>query len=56
MGGARSFEGRRVSIPLLAAGAVVWILAFQFGEFAQSVTARISLVSAITAAYAFPRR
>jgi diguanylate cyclase (GGDEF)-like protein len=52
-GGARSFEGRRISIPLLAAGAVIWILAFQFGEFAHSVTARISLVSAITATYAF---
>jgi hypothetical protein len=51
-GGARSFEGRRVRIPLLAAGAAIWIAAFQFEGFAQSAEARIGLVSAITAAYA----
>ena len=44
-GGARSFEGRRVRIPLLAAGAAIWIVAFQFESFAQSMQARISLVS-----------
>ena len=27
-GGARSFEGRRVRVPVLAAGATVWIVAF----------------------------
>jgi diguanylate cyclase (GGDEF)-like protein len=50
--GARSFEGRRVSIAFLAAGPAIWIVAFQFDGFAQSMTARISLVSAISATYA----
>ena len=51
--GARSFEGRRVSIPLLVAGAAIWVVAFQFEGFTQSVPARISLMSAITAVYGF---
>jgi hypothetical protein len=51
--GARSFEGRRVSVTLLVAGAAIWVVAFQFEGFAQSVPARIRLVSAITAAYGF---
>jgi diguanylate cyclase (GGDEF)-like protein len=51
-GGARSFEGRRVHIPLLAAGAAIWLVAFQFEGFAQSLQARVSLVSAIMAGYA----
>jgi diguanylate cyclase (GGDEF)-like protein len=51
--GARSFEGRRVSVALLAAGPAIWIVAFQFDGFAQSMTARIGLVSAISAIYAF---
>jgi hypothetical protein len=50
--GARSFEGRRVSIVLLVAGPAIWIVAFQFDGFAQSMTARIGLVSAISATYA----
>jgi diguanylate cyclase (GGDEF)-like protein len=50
--GARSFEGRRVIIGLLAAGPVIWLVAFQFESFAQSMTARIGLVSAISATYA----
>jgi diguanylate cyclase (GGDEF)-like protein len=50
--GARSFEGRRVSIGLLVAGPAIWIVAFQFDGFAQSMTARIGLVSAISATYA----
>jgi diguanylate cyclase (GGDEF)-like protein len=50
--GARSFEGRRVSIGLLLAGPAIWIVAFQFDGFAQSMTARIGLVSAISATYA----
>ncbi len=50
--GARSFEGRRLHIALLAAGAAIWIAAFQFNGFAASAQARISLVSAISAAYA----
>jgi diguanylate cyclase (GGDEF)-like protein len=50
-GGARSFEGRRVRFPLLAVGAVIWILACQFDGFSQSVQARMSLMSGITAIY-----
>jgi diguanylate cyclase (GGDEF)-like protein len=50
--GARSFEGRRVRIVLLAAGPAIWIVAFQFDAFAQSTAARVDLVSAITAGYA----
>ena len=50
--GARSFEGRRVSIALLVAGPAIWLVAFQFEGFAQSMTARIGLVSAIMATYA----
>ena len=50
--GARSFEGRRVSIALLVVGPAIWIVAFQFDGFAQSMTARIGLVSTISATYA----
>jgi diguanylate cyclase (GGDEF)-like protein len=50
--GARSFEGRHVRIPLSFAGAAIWIAAFQFGGFAQSLQARVDLMSAICAAYA----
>ena len=50
--GARSFEGRRVSLVGLAIGPALWIVAFQFQSFVQSLEARISLVAAITAAYA----
>jgi diguanylate cyclase (GGDEF)-like protein len=50
--GARSFERRRVWFALSAAGAAIWIAAFQFDGFAQSVPARIELVSAILAIYA----
>jgi hypothetical protein len=50
--GARSFEGRRVSLIGLAVGPALWLCAFQFEGFAQSVAARISLVAAITASYA----
>ncbi len=51
-GGARSFEGRRIRISMLAAGAAVWIAAFQFEGFSESLQARVSLVSAIAATYA----
>ncbi len=51
-GGARCFEGRRIHISLLAAGAAIWIAAFQFESVSQSLQARVSLVSAITAIYA----
>jgi len=51
-GGARSFEGRRLRIPLMAAGAAIWIADFQFDAFAGSAAARLDLVSVITATYA----
>jgi len=51
-GGARSFEGRRVRVSLLAAGSVVWLVAFQFDGFVQSLQARVALLSVITATYA----
>jgi diguanylate cyclase (GGDEF)-like protein len=50
--GARSFEGRRVSLVGLAVGPALWIVAFEFDGFAQSLQARISLVAAISASYA----
>jgi len=50
--GARSFEGRHVPVPLVGAGAAIWLAAYQFQDFAQSAPARISLMSAIIATYA----
>ena len=50
--GARNFEGRRVSLIGLAIGPALWIVAFQFDSFAQSLQERISLVAAISASYA----
>ena len=50
--GARSFEGRRVSLIGLAIGPALWIVAFQFDSFAQSPQERVSLVAAISASYA----
>lgn len=51
-GGARSFEGRSFHPFLIAAGAMIWLAAFQFDTFAQSMAARIGVVSIITASYA----
>jgi hypothetical protein len=51
-GGARSFEGRRIHFPLLAAGAAIWLIAFQFDSFAHALELRVMLVSTITAGYA----
>jgi diguanylate cyclase (GGDEF)-like protein len=51
-GGARCFEGRRVHGPLVAAGAAIWIAAFQFEIFAQSPPARVAFISCILASYA----
>ncbi len=51
-GGARSFEERRVRAPLVMAGAAIWIAAFQFQGFYQSLPSRVGLVSAVLAAYA----
>lgn len=50
--GARSFEGRRPPLLGVAAGAVIWIAADQFGAIAGSAQACIVLVSVILAAYA----
>ena len=50
--GARSFEGRRVRVPLVGAGVAIWISAFQFESFAASPPAWIVLVSAIVGCYA----
>jgi diguanylate cyclase (GGDEF)-like protein len=51
-GGARNFEGRKVRFSLLLAGAAIWLVAFQFEAFAESLQARVALLSAITATYA----
>jgi diguanylate cyclase (GGDEF)-like protein len=50
--GSRCFEGRRVHWSLMAAGGVVWIIAFQFDVVSQSLTLRMTLTSTITATYA----
>jgi diguanylate cyclase (GGDEF)-like protein len=50
--GARSFEHRRPPLLGVAAGAIVWIVAYQFGAVAGSAQACIVLVSLILAAYA----
>ncbi len=50
--GARLFEGRRVHVPIVTAGAVIWTIAFQFDGFARSLDARVSLLSVICASYA----
>jgi diguanylate cyclase (GGDEF)-like protein len=51
--GARIFHGRAV-LPLpLCAGAIAWILAMQFEQFAQSEHARVVLSSLIIAGYTF---
>lgn len=50
--GARSFEGRRVRIPPIFAGAATWVIACQFASFYQSNQARVFLVSVILASYA----
>jgi diguanylate cyclase (GGDEF)-like protein len=51
-GGSRSFEGRRVRAPLIAAGAAIWIAAFQLESFRASPPSCVVLVSFIQAAYA----
>jgi diguanylate cyclase (GGDEF)-like protein len=50
--GARSFEGRRISLIGLALGPALAIGALAFDGFAQSLAARISLVAMISASYA----
>jgi len=51
-GGSRSFEGRRVRAPLIAAGAAIWIAAFQLESFRASPPSCVVLVSFIQAGYA----
>ena len=51
-GGARCFEGRRVHLFGVAAGAMLWIAACQIGSFYESVEQRITLASMILTAYA----
>jgi diguanylate cyclase (GGDEF)-like protein len=50
-GGARSFDGRPTSVPLMLAGAVVWVLACQVEAFFAMAQARVALMSAIVVAY-----
>jgi len=49
--GARVFEGRRPLLPLIGAGAVVWVAACQIDAFMQSVPARVALASLLVGAY-----
>jgi diguanylate cyclase (GGDEF)-like protein len=49
--GARVFEGRRPIWLALAAGAIAWILAWQFEAFVHSLPARIALASCIVSGY-----
>jgi diguanylate cyclase (GGDEF)-like protein len=49
--GARSFEGRRVNLALIAVGPAIWLAACQFPDFLESLQARIILASTISAAY-----
>ena len=51
--GARLFYARSVRPYALSAGAVIWILASQFPDFAQSGLARIVLSSLIVSVYTF---
>jgi diguanylate cyclase (GGDEF)-like protein len=49
--GVRSFEGHRISVPLMLAGAAIWLLACQIEAFYASPVARTSLMAAIVIAY-----
>jgi diguanylate cyclase (GGDEF)-like protein len=49
--GVRSFEGHPTSVPLMLAGAVIWLLACQIDSFYAAPIARASLMSAIVIAY-----
>jgi diguanylate cyclase (GGDEF)-like protein len=50
-GGARNFNGRPTSLPLVLAGAAIWLLACQVDAFFVSPWARAGLMSAIIVAY-----
>ena len=49
--GARAFEGRRVQLVLVVAGAVLWIVFCQWSGFAEMGQARLVALSAILATY-----
>jgi diguanylate cyclase (GGDEF)-like protein len=49
--GVRSFEGHPTSVPLMLAGAAIWLLACQIDSFYAAPIARASLMSAIVIAY-----
>ena len=49
--GARVFEGRKPILPVIAAGAIAWLLAWQFDAFMHSMPALIALASCIVAGY-----
>jgi diguanylate cyclase (GGDEF)-like protein len=49
--GSRSFEGRAVRLPWIAAGAALWVIACQVDSFYQFAPARVMLGSTILAAY-----
>ena len=49
--GARNFEGRRAPLPLIVAGAGIWMAACQFPSFYQSNEARVALACVVFASY-----
>jgi diguanylate cyclase (GGDEF)-like protein len=50
-GGVRNFEGHPTSVPLMLAGAAIWLLACQVEEFFATPQARVALMSAIVFVY-----
>ena len=50
-GGVRNFEGHPTSVPLMLAGAVIWLLACQVEAFFATPQARVALMSAIVFVY-----
>jgi diguanylate cyclase (GGDEF)-like protein len=50
-GGARDFAGRPKSIPLMLAGALIWIVACHFDWFFNTLQARVALMSGIVVVY-----
>jgi diguanylate cyclase (GGDEF)-like protein len=49
--GARTFEGRRVQLAFVAAGAALWIVLCQWSGFSETQQARLVVLSAILATY-----
>ena len=50
---ARAFAGRPASLPMIGAGAAIWLAACQVPAFYASLDARVALSSALIAAYNF---